>query len=172
LKRKRKKVKGRMKSLELAPLEGSPMKGEIGIEVRGSDGALKEVRHIKNLIVDVGKAAMASRLNGAGAEAAYTYIAIGTGTTAAGADDTALGAEITTGGGARGSATCTRVTTTVTNDTAQDLLLYTFTAAFAVTETGLFNLASAGTMLARQVFSAVNVVSGDTLTVTWKVVFS
>jgi hypothetical protein len=144
------------------------LKGELVLE-KFSGGKLVETRHVKNLVVSAGKAGVASRINGAGAETAFTYIAIGTGTAAAAAGDTALGAEITTAGGERGAATCTRVTTTVANDTAQNVLLYNFTGSFAVTETGQLNDPSAGTLLARQVFSAINVVSGDSLQVTWKV---
>jgi len=123
---------------------------------------------LKNLVVNAGKAGVASRINGAGGEAAFTYIAIGTGTTAPAAGDTALQTEISTGGGARAAATATRVTTSVTNDTAQLQVTFNFTASFAVTESGVFNAASAGTMLARQTFTAINVANGDSLQVTWK----
>ena len=149
-------------------LEKLPLKGEVIIE-HFRAGELLEAKHIKNLVVSAGKAGVASRINGAGAEAAFTYLAIGTGTAAADAGDLTLGAEITTAGGQRGAATCTRVNTTVTNDTAQDLLLYNFTGSFAVTETGMLNANSAGTLLARQVFAAINVVSGDSLQITWKI---
>lgn len=121
-----------------------------------------------NLVTSAGQAGVASRINGAGAEAAFTFIAIGTGAVAPAAGDTALGAEITTGGGARAAATASRVTTDVTNDTAQLVLTFNFTASFAVTESGTLNAAAAGVLLARQTFSAVNVVSGDSLQVTWK----
>lgn len=131
-------------------------------------GRWQTVRTITNLVVDAGKAGVASRINGAGAEAAFTYIAIGTGAVAPAAGDTALGAEITTGGGARAAATASRVTTDTTNDTAQLQHTFNFTAGFAVTESGAFNASSAGTMLARQTFSAINVANGDSLQVTWK----
>lgn len=39
--------------------------------------------HLSNLVTDAGRAAIASRINGDGAEAVFNYIAIGTGTTAA-----------------------------------------------------------------------------------------
>ena len=123
---------------------------------------------VSNLVMNVGMAGVASRINGAGAEVAFTYIAIGIGTTAVAAGDTQLDSEITTGGGARAVATASRVTTDVTNDTAQLVLTYNFTDTFAVTESGVLNAASAGTLLARQVFSAVNVVNGDSLQITWK----
>lgn len=121
---------------------------------------------VANLVTSAGKAGIASRINGNGSEAVFTYIAIGTGTTAAAAGDTALQTEITTGGGARANATASRTTTTVTNDTARLVNTFTFTSSFAVTEAGVLNAASGGTLANRQVFSAVNVVSSDTLQVT------
>lgn len=123
---------------------------------------------IHNLVTNAGMAGVASRINGAGGEAAFTYIAIGTGTTAPAAGDTALEIEITTGGGARAAATASRVTTDVTNDTAQLQYTFNFTASFAVTESGALNAAAAGVLLARQTFSAINVANGDSLQVTWK----
>src|SRR5690242_11346192 len=134
--------------------EPSPVKGHISFVLRDSVGRIKESREIRNLVVNAGKAGMASRINGAGSEAAFTFIAIGTGTTAAAATDKTLVTEITTGGGARAAATASRVTTSVTNDTAQDVVTFSFTSSFAVTESGVLNASSAGTLLARQVFSA------------------
>lgn len=132
------------------------------------DGQVIDRRHVKNLVVDAGKAAVAGLINGVITNF-FEHIAIGTGTVAAAAGDTALGAEITTGGGARAAGTTSRVTTTVTNDTAQVVFTFAFTASFAVTEAGLLDSISAGTLLARQVFAAVNVVSGDSLQITWKI---
>ncbi len=123
-----------------------------------------------NLITNVGLAIAAGQLNGV-TTAPVTAIAIGTGTTAAAAADTALQTEATTNGGARGAATTSRVTTTVTNDTSQWVKTFTFSGTFAITEEGLLdNNTSGGNLLARQVFSAVNVVSGDSLQITHKVV--
>lgn len=141
-----------------------PLKENVQL-IQTRDG--KEINRVilSNLVVDTGRAGAASRLNGAGSESAFTYIAIGTGTTAVTVADTALIAEITTGGGARASATCARVTTDTTNDTAQMQKTFTFTLPFAVTETGVFNASTAGTMLNRAVFSALNLISGDQLTV-------
>lgn len=121
---------------------------------------------VSNIVTNVGMAGVASRINGAGGEAAFTFIAIGTGTAAPAATDTTLGSEISTGGGARAAATASRVTTDVTNDTAQLVHTFTFTATFAVTEAGVFNASSGGVLLQRQTFSAINVVSGDSLQVT------
>lgn len=125
-------------------------------------------KNLANLVTSAGKAGVASRINGAGAEAAFTYIAMGTGTTAAAAGDTALQTELATSGLSRANATASRVTTTVTNDTAQLVNTFSVTGTQAVTESGVLNAASTGTLLARQVFSAINVVNGDSLQVTWK----
>ncbi|MGA2443687.1 MAG: hypothetical protein ABSH08_22255, partial [Tepidisphaeraceae bacterium] len=62
----------------------------------------------------------------------------------------------------------TQVNTSVANDTTQLVHTWTFSATFAVTEEGILDAASTGNLLARQVFSAINVVSGDSLTVTHK----
>jgi len=66
-------------------------------------GRYTDSLQVCNLVTNAGMAGVASRINGSGAEAAFTYIGIGTGATAANAADTTLEAEITTGGGARAS---------------------------------------------------------------------
>jgi hypothetical protein len=133
-------------------------------------GSRQYIARSHNLITNVGHVAANARISGQGSYGTFVNLAIGTGTAAAAATDTALGTEITTNGGGRGAATATQVTTTVTNDTTQLVKTWTFTGAFAVTEEGIFdNATSGGNMLARQVFAAVNVASGDSLTVTHKV---
>lgn len=132
-------------------------------------------KHNRNLVPTAGKAAVASRINGSGGEAVFDKIGWGTGVVAPGAGDTTLGTEVTTAGGAAAgvhvvaAATASRVTTTVANDTAQLVGTVTATGTVAVTESGIFNAATNGTMLARQTFTAINVVSGDSIQFTWKV---
>lgn len=125
---------------------------------------------ISNLITTVGVAGIAARINGSGTPAAFVYIALGTGTTGAADANTQLEAEITTAGGGRASSTASVQTTDTAGDTAQLVNTFSFTtgASFAITESGVLNAASTGTLLARQVFSAINVASGDSLQVTWK----
>jgi ribose 5-phosphate isomerase len=128
------------------------------------------------MIVNAGRAVISARLYGTGS-AAFTSIGIGTGTTAAAAADTTLQTEVKADGTAASgvhalaaaSTTASSVTTTVTNDTAQWTGNISITATIAVTECGLFNADTNGTLAARQVFSAVNVASGDTLSPTWKI---
>ena len=123
---------------------------------------------IHNLVTNAGAAGVASRINGSGSEAAFTYIAMGTGTTAAAVGNTTLETELSTVGLSRAAATASRSTTDVTNDTAQLDKTFTITGTAAVTESGVLNASSGGVLLARQVFSAINVVNTDTLAVTWK----
>lgn len=147
--------------------EAQVLVGTIHFELRAPDGRLKETRTLHNLVVDAGKAGIAGLVNGVVTNF-FEHIAIGTGTTAAAAGDTACQTEITTGGGARAAGTTSRVTTDTTNDTAQIQFTFAFTASFAVTESCLLDSISAGTLGARQVFAAINVANGDSLQVTWK----
>ncbi len=124
---------------------------------------------VSNLITTKGKEIISKQLNGV-TTAPVTAIAIGIGNTAANAADTALDSEITTNGGERDAATASNQTTTTTGDTARWVLTFSFTGSFAVVEEGLFdNNVSGGNLLARQVFSAVNVVNGDSLQITHNV---
>ena len=124
----------------------------------------------KNIITNVGLAAIV-RLIGAGlTETKFGYLAIGTGTTAESATDTALQAEIK-----RKTATVSQTTTTITGDTC--LFEATFSSdddlsgSHNVSETGIFNASTGGILLARKVFSAVpvNWDAGDTLTIRYYV---
>lgn len=132
-------------------------------------------KNAHNLITTVGKAAVAGLINGVGSVPTFVSIGQGTGATAAAAGDTALQTEVKADGTAASgvhavaSATATLVTTTTTNDTAQFVGTISETATIAVTESGVFNATTNGTLLARQVFTAVNVVSGDSLQFTWKI---
>ncbi len=140
------------------------------LTLRDKDGNIKDHRMLHNLITTVGHAAANGRMSNQGAYSPFVNLSIGIGVVAAAIADTALGSEITTFGGGRSAATATQVTTTTANDTTQLVKTWTFTGTFAVTEEGIFDSASAstGSMLARQVFTAVNVVSGDSLQVTHK----
>lgn len=134
-------------------------------------GHMSDKMVLANLVVNTGMAAVASRINGSGAEPAFTWIGIGIGTTGAAAADTVLETERDEAGTTNTnhkSASVSRVTTDVTNDTAQLVTTFNFSATLAITESGVFNASPDGVMLARQTFSAVNVVSGDSLQVTWK----
>lgn len=147
--------------------------GRFRLQVHSKDGRLKyDSGWLKNLITNAGLAGLASRINGDGSEAAFTYLAVGTGTTAANAADTTLETEIADSGLARAAGTASRTTTTQTNDTARLTKTFSVTGTKAVTEIGILNAGSSGTLLCRQVFTAVNVQNGDSLAVTYDVAAS
>lgn len=122
-----------------------------------------------NTIVSAGKAGLASRISGSGAEPAFAYIAVGTSNTSVTAGDTTLGAETVGSGLSRVLATLSRVTTSVTNDTARLSTTFTVSGSVTLQEVGVFNASSAGTMLCRTVFAALGVVSGDSLTINYDI---
>lgn len=138
-----------------------------GLQIPFLTGNFGNFRLLSNLTTTAGKAGFASRLNGSGSEAAFTFIAVGIGTTAANIADTTLESEITDSGMARAAATASRTTTDTTNDTATLVKSFSVTGTKAVTESGVLNASSAGVLGCRQVFSALNVVNGDTLQITW-----
>lgn len=120
-----------------------------------------------NIITNTGIAAFAALLNGEGGVAAFEYIALGEGTGPATADDVALETEVTFGGGERAQGTTSLETTTIADDTAVIEATFNITADIDLTEIGLFNASSTGTMAARRVFSVVTVGNGDEVVVTW-----
>lgn len=149
---------------------GKFLRQQFGILVRIAlvTGFYAPVLRTHNLITNVGHAGANGRMSNQGSYNPFIYLAIGIGTSGPAVTDTTLVSEIVTNGGQRASATASQVTTSVTNDTAQLLHTWNFTGSFAVTEEGILDAASTGNLLARQVFSAVNVVSGDSLQVTHK----
>lgn len=148
-----------------------------GVRIPLVTGMWKPYFDFKNGITDAGRADVSSRLNGSGGAAAFTSIGMGTSTTAFSASQTALITGVKADGTgdsgvhvlASGSVTASLQTTTITNDTARLVGTVSITATIAVTESGVFNANTNGTMLARQTFSAVNVVSGDSLQLQWDI---
>lgn len=150
------------------------LEGQVRLQCFKKDGSLKfDTGFIKNTITKTGMAQLAL-LAGDASAVPFTYLAVGTTSTAPTSDDTALLSEVANHGLARAAATVSRVTTTNTNDTLQ--LTYTWTASGGATdviqEIGIFNAASTGTMLGRALTGAKSVSSGETLVGTYKVKFS
>lgn len=135
------------------------------------DGVVLDEWNVNNLVTSAGKAQLAL-LAGDASATPFTYLALGTSTTAPAIGQTTLVAEITTSGLARAAGTVSRTTTTVTNDTLQ--LVYTWTASGTKTveEVGVFNAASSGTMLSRALTTTREFVANDTYQVTYKVAFA
>jgi len=141
--------------------------GKLSIVLKDEKGAVKETREIKNLVVNTGLAHITSRLLGTSSNV-MSHMALGAGTTAATAGDTALESQL----GSRKA-----LTSSTQSGTNNESIVYVATfsageATGAVTEAGIFNASTSGTMLCRTVFSVVNKAAGDTLQVTWTVTFS
>tara|TARA_R100000654_G_scaffold55080_1_gene81316 strand:- start:25 stop:453 length:429 start_codon:yes stop_codon:yes gene_type:complete len=137
---------------------GMEMKGRLTISL--NDNVVQEV---DNLVVTAGKGYVASRMKDATATA-MSHMAIGTGTTAAAAAQTALVSE------------SARVALTSTTVSGADV---TYVASFpagtgtaAITEAAILNASSGGTMLCRTVFAVVNKGASDSMTITWVVTAS
>lgn len=140
--------------------------GDVTVTITGKDGQVKDQRQIKNLVVAAGKEFIAASMlkTTSNSPAAMTHMAIGAGTTPAAAGDTALGSQLG------------RVTLA---SSAASGAVVTYTANFpagtgtgAVTEAGIFNASSGGTMLCRTVFAVVNKGVDDSMSITWAVTVS
>ena len=137
--------------------------GGLKVEVKDKDGNVKDSRELKNLVVTAGLGYIASRMKEATADV-MTHMAIGTDNTAAAAGDTTLGTEA-----ARQALT----STTVSSNTVEYVASFAAgTGTGAITEAGVLNAASGGTMLCRTVFSVVNKGASDSMTITWTITIS
>jgi hypothetical protein len=120
---------------------------------------------LATVFTNAGAAIITNRIIQAGT--APKYIGWGTGVTAAAVGDTALQTEAapTTSGG-RTAGTESRTTVTNTNDNYQVAGTVTAVSTLAITEEGLLDAATSGNLLQHAVFSAINVVSGDSIAFT------
>lgn len=122
-------------------------------------------------VTDSGLGIITNRIIGAGTEP--KYLGWGTSTTAATATDTALGTQASETSTTKVTGTGTRITTTTTNDTYQVVGIITCAGASkSITEVGLFDAASSGTMFLHGTFDAINVNVGDSVEFTIKSQFN
>lgn len=147
------------------------LSGQIDFEIRDVNGKVRDKWTVYNSLMNAGFAQLAL-LAGDASAVPFTYLELGTSSTAVAASQTALQSAITTNGLERAAATVSRVTTTQTNDTLQLVKTWTSTGSHTVEEVGVFNAASAGTMLARALTSTKVIVSGETITGTYKIKFA
>jgi len=137
--------------------EGMKIKGAITLLLTKASGEV-EVVHKDNIIVGGGFDFVADAIGNSSARPGVMgWIAVGTGSTAAASTQTALVTELK-----RNAATYAHTAGTK---------VFTFTASFlagdatgAITEAGVFNASSSGTMFDRVVFPVVNKGSDDSLT--------
>ena len=134
------------------------LKGRLNIAING-----ETVKEVDNIVVTAGKGYVASRMKDASATA-MSHMGIVTGSTAAAASDTALGSQ-----------SVRQALTSTTVSSNEVTYVATFSAGSgtgAITEAGIFNASSSGTMLCRTVFSVVNKGASDSMTITWTVTVS
>ena len=134
--------------------DGLKLTGKLSIAIND-----EVVQEVPNLVVTAGKNYVADRIKNN--STVMSHMAIGTGTAAAAAGNTALGSE---------SARTALTSSTVTDN--EIVYVDTFAAGTgtgAITEAGIFNASSGGTMLCRTVFSVINKGAADTLGITWTV---
>lgn len=137
--------------------------GQVSVEVYGPDGNLKEKAHIPNLVVQVGRDFIASRMKDATANV-MSHMAVGEDNTTPAIGNTALGTEIG------------RV---ALDSTAVNNNVVTYVATFpagtgtgGLEEAGIFNDGTAGTMLCRTTFAIVNKAAADSMVITWAITIS
>ncbi len=136
---------------------GLRLRGAVELRLYRANGEIV-VRRKDNLIVDVGFDFIADVIGlSSGRPGAMSHIAVGTGVVAAAAGDTALGAELARKVAAYAHTAGTKVFTFETTFDPGE-------ATGAITEAGVFNAATAGTMLDRVVFAVINKGADDTLT--------
>lgn len=140
--------------------DGLKLRGDVALVLRDKDGNIKDERLIENLIVDTGLNFICDRMKDD--ETAMTHMALGSGSTAAAAGDTTLGSQL-------GSREALDSSTVTSNQIVYVASFEAGDATGAVTEAGIFNASTGGTMLCRTVFSVVNKAADDTLTVNWTI---
>jgi hypothetical protein len=122
---------------------------------------------VENVVTEQGLEHIASSL--IGSTTLVSHMALGSGTTAANPTQTSLATEVER----RPFDSVATITTNSANDTVQ------YTAQFGmgvatgqISEAGLFNDATAGTMTNRIAFGVINKEPNDTLTIEWRIVIS
>lgn len=143
------------------------LEGQLDIVLFDKNGMVKDSQTVENLVVNAGLAFIISRMVGT-AKNVMSHMAVGSGSTAAAAGDTALGSQL----GSRKALDSTTITGS-NNEKVQYVCTFgSGEGTGAITEAGIFNASSSGDMLCRTVFSVVNKAADDTMVITWTVTLS
>ena len=135
--------------------------GQLNITLYGPDGSVKDERQVDNLVVTTGLGWLTSRAAAASPPAAMGWMAVGTNSTAAALANTTLGAEV--------GRTATATPTVSANQQTYSATFGAGVGTGALTEAGIFNASSAGTMLSRTVFGVITKGSLDVLVINWTI---
>lgn len=135
---------------------------ELSATVIHADGTKTEYGVVsRRVVTTVGATYLATAFTGSGAASNINWHLSGTGTGAESITDTALGTPI-------GS---TRVAGTQSNPSGQvyqSQATLSYTTTNAVTEHGIWTASTSGTLWDRSVFSAINVINGDSIQFTYQ----
>lgn len=141
--------------------EQTRLKGSLTAVLKKANGDI-EVRRKDNLILDVGFDFIADAIGKAsGRPDVMGYTAVGTGTAAVAASQTALTSELARKAATYAHTSGTKVFTLSTTFDAGE-------ATGAITEAGICNAASGGTFLDRITFDVINKAAGDMLQTTFQ----
>jgi hypothetical protein len=149
----------------MGPSEKFKVTGKLTIDLFDETGALKSSNTVDNLVVTAGLGFITGRMIST-SPTVMSHMAVGTSSTTPVRADTALGAEV----GRVALTSATQGTVTYTNDSV--IYVGTFGAGVgtgALTEAGILNNSSGGTLLCHTTFAVVNKASTDTMAITWTV---
>lgn len=146
--------------------EAIKITGHVDIVVTDKDGNVKDTRSVKNLVVTAGKEFIAASMlkTTTNSPVAMTHMAVGSGTTAAAIGNTGMESQLGRVSLASASASGAVVTYTASFPAG--------TGTGAITEAGILNNSTGGTLLCRTVFSVVNKGADDAMSITWTVTVS
>jgi hypothetical protein len=146
-------------------LENLKLTGRVHFVITGPDGVVKEDRVEDNLVVTSGLTYIRDRVSSASPPGLITHMGLGTDVTVPAAAQTGLIAQI----GTRGTVSITTPTATTIQYSSSFAAGAPLAGTNAITEAGLFTASTAGTMLCRVTFSAINKAPNDTMTVNWTI---
>jgi hypothetical protein len=142
--------------------------GKVNVVLKDEHGNVKKDFTVNNLVVDDGLDFIAGRMKNTGGghtiPTEMSHMAIGTDNTATTSGDNALGVEV--------GRTALTSSTVTDNSIAYVATFPAGTGTAALTEAGILNASTNGTLLCRTVFNVINKGAADTMTITWTITIS
>lgn len=146
---------------ELMRLAGAGGLSELRIKVHRKDGTIEDLGVVsRRVVTNNGVAFLVDALQNLVEAESLNFHDCGTGTNAENAADSALQ---TPYGGSRATGTQSEPA----SNQYRTVGTISFTSTLAITEHGLFSASSSGTLFDRSVFTAINVVNGDSIQFTY-----
>lgn len=138
-------------------------RAQLTARVFRADGTVEELGTLSRRVVTTsGVAWLATTFTNTVEPETLNFHDCGTGGTAEAVGQTTL---VTAFGGARVAGT---QSTPGSTNIYRSVATISFSGSFAITEHGIFTASTSGTMFDRSLFSAINVVSGDSIQFTWE----